>query len=186
MLAGQNDIGGVRAMHKMFGPIALVFAAATCGCDQRDPSPMAEPKSTKQLTALPSTAYLPVKNPFPNATETRLFVRIAYGKNDDQAWSKPGGRTLSAAQRSDFEAALRSTKPPEMIAACFVPHHFFRYYDQRGKQVGQIDVCFCCAGISASDAANLRLPPGQILDADYAKLRTLVRSVGEPTEVLCD
>lgn len=127
-----------------------------------------------------------VSHPFPDAKEVRLFVEKDYGKGGNAIFARPEGRVLKKDEVSDFEAALRVAKAPEEMAACFIPHHFFRYFDGQGKEIGEIEVCFCCAGVRASKGANISIGSDEILAADYAKLEALVHRLGEPTEVHCD
>jgi hypothetical protein len=126
-----------------------------------------------------STQVRKVEHPFPNASEVRLFVAVDYQKNGGEPiFSKENGLILSAADRVRFEDTLRFVATPEEMAMCFVPHHFFRYFDNKGKQVGEVEVCFCCAGTAARGS--------EILDADMEALKDLVLELGEPTQVLCD
>lgn len=122
--------------------------------------------------------------PFPAATSVRLFVEV--GANDGvPIFNNPAGHILTASQRANFEAALHMVKAPDEMAACFIPHHFFRYYDKQGKQIGEFEVCFCCDGIEVSGAPTLVADPSQMLSADYAKVKDLVRDLGEPTDIDC-
>ena len=164
----------LRSIWLLVMPLALV-----CGsCGQR-------PTDTQELGAVPDR---PVSNAFPTAAEVRLFVNDDYDEDGKPLFSNPAGRSLSASQRAEFESALRvhTTTPDESFAMCFIPHHFFRYYDKNGEQVGEVEVCFCCAGVQASGASNIPLTEDQILRADYDKLKTFVRSLGERTDVQCD
>jgi hypothetical protein len=72
------------------------------------------------------------------------------------------------------------------VASCFIPHHFFRYYDHSGRQIGEISVCFCCAGIEMEPSASLHLRPKQRFEVDYGKLKLLVSSWGERTDIQCE
>jgi len=72
------------------------------------------------------------------------------------------------------------------FAACFIPHHFFRYFDDSGKLVGELALCFCCAGVQQSEGSSVRLSEDQMLVADFRKLESFVASLGERTDVLCD
>ena len=130
----------------------------------------------------------PFRNPFPNAGEVRLFVESDYDAEGEPSYSKPKGRILTASQRAEFEAmiAVHTISPDEMFAACFIPHHFFRYFDTAGKQVGEVQVCFCCAGVQQSDGSNVRLTENQMLVADWGKLRSFITALGERTDVQCE
>lgn len=92
-------------------------------------------------------------------------------------------RTLSAEDRRDYEALLFTRPVPDRgeLAACFVPHHFFRYFDARGRQVGEISICFCCDGAASSG----NIPAGRELGADYGALEKLLRKWGVSTDVNC-
>ena len=134
-----------------------------------------------------STQVRKVEHPFPNASEVRLFVEVDYQENGGEPiFSKENGLILSAADRVRFEDTLRFVATPEEMAMCFVPHHFFRYFDNKGKQVGEVAVCFCCAETAATGSDKLKPEPDEILDADMEALKDLVLELGEPTQVLCD
>ena len=127
-----------------------------------------------------------IEDPVPNASEVRLFVEVDYDKNSGEPiFNKKNGVVLSATDRVRFEDTLRFVATPEAMAACFIPHHFFRYFDNEGKQVGEVAVCFCCAGTASSGSDKLKPRPDEILDADLKALKNLVLRLGEPTQVLC-
>jgi hypothetical protein len=140
---------------------------------------------TEELSA--HSPNKPFRNPFPSASELRLFVETEY---DDKGsiYSKPKGRALTASQRVEFESliAVHTISPDEMFAACFIPHHFFRYFDKAGKVVGEVEVCFCCEGVQQSDGSKVRLAEGEMLVADFEKLQSFVASLGERTDVQCE
>ncbi|MFN3228321.1 MAG: hypothetical protein ACK41P_00535 [Asticcacaulis sp.] len=127
-----------------------------------------------------------VKNPFPNATEVRLFVNTDYNQNGEPIFSHPQGRRLTQAQRYKLEKSLFLTPLPEYMAACFIPHHFFRYYNAQGQEIGEIAVCFCCDGVRVSGNTNLKVDTELIVSAKYEDLKTLVTALDEPTDVFCD
>jgi hypothetical protein len=128
-----------------------------------------------------------IEDPFPNASEVRLFVGVDYDKNSGEPiLSKENGVILSTADRERFEDTLHFKAMPDVMAMCFVPHHFFRYFDNKGKQVGEVAVCFCCAGTAASGSDRLNSKPDEILDADMKALEKLVLDLGESTQVLCE
>lgn len=88
---------------------------------------------------------------------------------------------------AEFESliAVHTISADEMFAACFIPHHFFRYFDKAGKQVGQVEVYFCCAGVQQSNGSNVRLTEDQMLIADWGKLHSFITALGERTDVQC-
>lgn len=78
------------------------------------------------------------------------------------------------------------TAAPDALDACFIPHHFFRYYDSGGKKVGEVAVCFCCEGLLTSGSKALETEDRAMVGADYPRLKALVAELGEPTDVFCD
>lgn len=116
-----------------------------------------------------------------------MFVNTHYDAEGEPVFSSRDGRLLSGSQRTWFESIIKvhTVAPDEAIAGCFIPHHFFRYFDKAGKQVGEVQVCFCCAGVAQSDTSNIRLTDNQMLSADFARLKLFVLSLGEPTNTQC-
>ena len=136
-------------------------------------------------------------HPFPEASEVRLLVGEPEYTLRDGVPIHPGkpGRLLTPEQRRQFEALLKVLTPVDLspqesrefgaMAACFIPHHFFQYFDARGHQIGEIAVCFCCGGIEmAPDRLNLK--DDRVFSVNYAKLEPLVQSWGERTNIDCD
>jgi len=124
-------------------------------------------------------------NPYPDASELRLFVHSNYDESGKPVLTKEAGRTLTAEERQAFERTLRIEPAPDEYSACFIPHHFFAYFDPEGKKVGEIEVCFCCAGVQASPEIVAPIGPDEVLSADYDALEKLVQSMGEPTDIEC-
>ena len=137
-------------------------------------------------TVAVSVADKPFRNPFPSASEVRLFVNTDYDDKGEPIYSK--AKLLTASQRAKLESmiAVHTISPDEAFAGCFMPHHFFRYFDQAGRLVGEVAVCFCCAGVQQSEGSNVRLTEGQMLVADFVKLKPFVASLGERTDVQCE
>lgn len=154
--------------------IAMGLLNASCG-----PAPITG-NNAQEITPVK-----PVTNVFPEATEVRLFVETAIGADGKSVFSKPSGLKLSPKQRAEFESSLTVQPQPQESAACFIPHHFFRYSNAKGRVIGEIEVCFCCAGVAVSGNSNIPIGPDQELSADYGKLEAFVRSIGEPTQVQC-
>ena len=133
--------------------------------------------------------------PFPEAKQLRLFIDT--GKTDRAGniiYARADGKELTSEQRGEFEKLLRIETPinvpPDsdywLLRSCFIPHHFFRYYDASGHQIGEISVCFCCAGIEMEPSTRLKLRDDQRFEVDYVKLKSLVSSWGEGTDIQCD
>ena len=124
--------------------------------------------------------------PFADASSVRLFVERGYDKQGNPMFTKSRGLLLSKDQRSKFEATLHSRKIPEAVIGCFIPHHFFKYYDKNDKEIGEFEVCFCCGGIRTNGASGIVIPSGHELSLDYKALESLIKALGEPTDILCD
>ena len=154
--------------------LAVGLSSASC-----DPAPVAE----NATEVAPSK---PASNAFPDATEVRLFVETRLDADGDPVLSKPNGLKLNPTQRAQFESYLVVEPIPESMTACFIPHHFFRYFDAKGRKVGEIEVCFCCGGVAVNGKAAILVAKDEHISADYRKLEAFVRSLGESTQVQCD
>lgn len=172
-------------MRKAISILGLLATLCLAGCGGDDSSRSSQQQPRAATISTPSASNA-VQNPFPGAKEVRLFVEKGHDPDGTPIFSRPGGRLLTADEVANFEGALRIEKAPEWMAACFIPHHFFRYYDEAGKQIGEIKICFCCLGVGASEGAKISVGSDQILAADYKKLEALVIRLGESTEALCD
>jgi len=177
----QWDSGMSQLINRL--PLfALLLALACTGC-HRQPST----DGKDWLAHKPAAAPLgPVRNAFPTAATVRLFVETGYSAGGDPIYSKPSGVSLTQRQRAQFEAALVVQPMPDEDAACFIPHHFFRYYDKSGKPLGDVAVCFCCGGVRASGSSNIVTGPNQELSANFGQVAQLIESMGEPINVLCE
>jgi hypothetical protein len=118
-------------------------------------TPYVDPDAGRTLLrTTPVTPYL-------EAVSVRLFVRGDFDGAEDYIESE--GRLLSGAQRKALEGALTIVsydRPPDAAAACFVPHHFIRYFDRLGKQIGEIAICLCCHGARATPDVAGPAPDG--------------------------
>ena len=158
-------------MSQRMGWLLLLIFAIIAGCSQGG-----------------SKVDTPVSRQFPEATSVRLFLEQQSTEMADEAWKAkhPSGIELSPSQRIQLEAAIYiETNDNKEMAACFIPHHYFRYFNQRGKQIGEISVCFCCAGVRI-DPYEKKLAGNQYVEAKYADITKLVDAMGVPTNVECD
>jgi hypothetical protein len=164
--------------------LLVTLGVALAGCGQLELPSEDAPTYVRWVTPA---------QPYPNAVAVRLTIE------NDHAWvgktlverSHPA-RTLSSAERQAFEHALHRVRllgfPPRESgadAACFVPHHFFRYYDARGRQIGQVAVCFCCLGAKAQPRLPFETGESDTLRVDLPAVKTLVQRLGLRTDVAC-
>jgi hypothetical protein len=163
--------------------LALLATALLLGCSDPASEPAAQSSAEPVGQAAGAQVAREVGNPFPSATEVKLFVNSGYDAEGHPIMS--GSRILTPAQRKAFEAALRIEPMPEALDACFIPHHFFRYYDEQGSQIGEIKVCFCCEGVQVSPGASAVPDSNEIFGADYSALKRLVQLMGERTDIEC-
>lgn len=56
------------------------------------------------------------------------------------------GGWLSGQEMASLRTSVRFGKPPDDIAACFVPRHAFLFYDASDRYLGFLTVCFECGG----------------------------------------
>lgn len=176
----------MTSRRTLFVTVAVILVIATLGWLAISQSGRQSPQvQTGSIVEHPSDK--PFRDPYPGAAEVRLFVETRDGGNEP-AFVKPAGRVLTEEQRVEFESliAIHTISPEDLFAACFVPHHFFRYFDGAGKLVGEIEVCFCCAGVQQSEGSKVRLSNDQMLVADFPRLESFVTSLGERTDVGCE
>ena len=132
--------------------------------------------------------------PWPEAIEVRLFVQdLSYEEQarTGASMSNPKGVVLTADQRATLDGSMSLyrivAENGEITAldACFVPHHFFRYYDKNGKQLGELAVCYCCRQIRPLPA--LRTPrDNEFWDFDFDGVGKMLEGMNIPTNVRCD
>ena len=176
--------------------LCAMAALAVCACDQ----PPSEAGPVQTAAVLKQTPHMdpdagrtllrtaPV-TPWPEAASVRLFVRGDYDGGEDYVEAE--GRLLSAAQRKALEQTLKIVsynRPPNSVAACFVPHHFIRYFDRRGQQIGEIAICLCCHGAQATPGVVGPVPKGvghHYLDFDEPAFRRVITGLGLPTDINC-
>jgi hypothetical protein len=175
----------VAEMNRLWVSVAVAFLGCV-GCGPTDSSAQQAQASSGE-TSRGSAPDRPIHNAFQTASEVRLFVNTDYDQNGEPIFSKPDGLLLTGNQRAEFESFLsvHTVSPDELFAMCFIPHHFFRYFDKTGKLVGEVAVCFCCAGVEQTGASNIKFTKDEMLSADYGKLKSFVSSLGERTDVQC-
>jgi hypothetical protein len=164
--------------------VLIAFGLALAACHKPPAPPPARPQGHVEVSAV---------QPFPEAASVRLFVEAGYDEKTDQPiYRDPKGLLLTPDRRRAYESLLQVKTPVNLppddeffwMTSCFIPHHFFRYFDKTGRQIGEIAVCFCCSGIDMTPS-RLRLRDEQRFSADYAKLEALIGSWGEPTNIHC-
>lgn len=176
----------------MLRTVALIVLAATlAGCGKATIEP---PPQGFGLTYL---RVMTRADPYPEAAYVKLAVENAeFDRRTGQVIDRPETvRVLSATERATFENGLHRERlvgiPPAEPAspACFVPHHFFRYYSATGQQVGEIKVCFCCGAFLATPGlpyGNGRGGPKDQFTINLRETKAFVRGLGLRTDVLCD
>lgn len=133
--------------------------------------------------------------PYQTATEVRLVVDNNDFDREFNLIERPETvRVLSGDERAKFEKTLYRVQvigpapegdlKPER-PACFVPHHFFRYYDRSGKQLGEIAVCFCCYQAQARPELPFEEDRRKWLAVDMLKVEALVKAMGLSTQQQC-
>lgn len=173
----------------------MIGALSLAGCDQ--PEQVQERQYPARSLVFEETVREPPREVFrralilpPEAVSVRLFVHVGDFSDPEKTFVEPDGRRLTRAQRKTFEDALAVVgydREADAVAACFVPHHFLRYYDATGRQVGEIAVCFCCDGVSATPDM-IGSVPADVKGAQIifgAELRQAVEALGLPVDVRC-
>lgn len=85
------------------------------------------------------------------------------------------GALLSATQVQTLLKAVTTYSPKDKYKACYVPHHAFVFYDDAGRPVAHLEVCFTCRRTKAS-------PAGIAESFDYSILWNLLHELGVPAE----
>ena len=162
---------------------AVLFLALACGLASCRPA------------ATPTSVTLPAEAPtkrltavHPQAVSVRMTV-VEDVLVDRKAWkferrerSPPGGYPLSPEQSARLRRAMLDTPVLEAQPACFIPHHFFHFYDRAGREVGSAAICFCCGGAQAEPAL---VGAGRELGYKTKEVRALVEELGSRTDVGC-
>lgn len=162
-------------------PVAAVLLAGCSGSDERSRQASAETSHQAPVEGSRRTPEI-----FPTAIEVRLFVDTEeQDASDGRTVSRESGLKLSVAQRAEFESLFYVDSAERAFAACYIPHHFFRYYDANGKQIGEIAVCFCCGQTQMEPASGMKLASNEYFDADFGKLEKFVQQLGKPTDIQC-
>lgn len=119
---------------------------------------------------------------FPEAT----YVQLYYSKN--LSGNLTAGPRLNAAQISMLKKSvyIRQPDPDESFPGCFIPHHFFRFFNAKGQQISEVQVCFCCGGFDVSGAGRLNVEDYEIFDGKLGRIESLVRELGVATDINCD
>jgi hypothetical protein len=126
---------------------------------------------------------------FPDGETVQLYYDVSDlppQQSDDRTHGYPvrAGPRLNADQRQRLEAAVsyRPIEPNEAFAGCFIPHHFFKYFDSSGKETGSVSVCFCCGGARlSSDSPG----SGSTEEIDYDEIQAIVTELGISTDLGC-
>lgn len=169
----------------------VLFAVLlVAGCEAPQSSTETERLAEVPFTPERLVSRTPVK-PYPQAVIARLFVQNGRGADGDLVYVLPDGRRLTNRERQAVEAtlSLSSYTAASADAACFVPHHFVRYYDAAGVQVGEIAICFCCAGVRATPDITGPVAEGADytrLDFDFEALKAVFQQMGVAIDFGCE
>ena len=162
----------------------LIALAVTLSLTLGSAGPGIEAKGGGATTAI---------HPWPEAAEVRVFVEdIPFDESQrtGKNMSKPDGIALTKSQRATLDKAVHLYRmtPKEYansaMVGCFIPHHFFRYYDRSGRQLGELAVCYCCGGIEFSPAIK-QLRPEEEWQFDFDGVEKMLKEIGVPTDVNC-
>lgn len=168
--------------------LALLAALTLAACSEVE-------EKADQVAAVdqgPTQIIRTALTPWPEATEVRMFVQDQPLSDDGQyGMSRPQGVALSDRQRGDLASAMSKVERRGAIerdealqAACFIPHHFFRYFDASGKQIGEIAVCYCCGNAEATPALVNDVARTSF-EADLDKIDDIIVELGFPVDVNC-
>ncbi|EGF91574.1 hypothetical protein ABI_29910 [Asticcacaulis biprosthecium C19] len=120
--------------------------------------------------------------PFAQASEVRLYINegmidvASDGKLNDGSFPA-GGIALTAVEFADLRKAAGFTTWKSGPKCC-IPRHAFVFYDDVGKYLGSLEVCFEC-GCSFLDGGLQ--PPFSQVKWDEAVFERIVKAHGQKT-----
>lgn len=134
---------------------------------------------------------------FPSAAKVRVFAGPAAwainidrqghatangpSPDDDRAVTVPArdGGWLTPAEIVTLKASVRFTRPPDAMGACCIPRHAFLFYDNAGRYLGHLRVCFEC-GCAAMEPFRPPSKDRTWIDWNYEALKRIVVAHGLP------
>ena len=128
---------------------------------------------------------------YPMGARVNLLIKNSL-LNGPELSTKPDGVDLTTAERLEFEQSIKKSVtvrpagkdyPGEGADACFIPHHFFRYYDAKGTKIGEVEICFCCTGGIAKPSLTTRNDEHEVFDVE--RIKALVGKMKLPTDASC-
>ncbi|ESQ91193.1 hypothetical protein ABAC460_06420 [Asticcacaulis sp. AC460] len=128
-------------------------------------------------------------NPFPEATEVRMYMHKDMIRVDDKGQVNEGsfpegGIAMAPADIGELNGpALTYIVPPEMVEAygCCFPRHAFLFYDKSGRFLGSIAVCFECHCVMTTRFPK-PLKGKDWLVWDEAIFKRIITAHGQPIE----
>lgn len=127
------------------------------------------------------------------AADVRLFIEGLPHReppSTQKLINNVNGISLTEDQRTILEQAIRKRRATyEDIygqPACFIPHHFFRFYDSDGAVFATLAVCYCCGGARLEGPAAARIMgEADFIDFDYFAVKGMLRRMSVPTDIDC-
>lgn len=167
--------------------VGIALSLSMAGSDRAGIEPAVSEQPTRGARGVKAAV-----RPWPEATEVRLFVEdLSYDERErtGATMSNPKGVALTATQRATLDESvtlyrMTAKEYGDYAAACFIPHHFFRYYDTSGRRLGELSVCYCCDGIEFSPAFQ-QLCPEEEWQFDFDGVEKMLKEMGVPTDVNC-
>ncbi len=162
-----------------------IVLLSLAGCENRDRNGSNEDSNNQIIEAVTKIERI---NPYPRAVRVNLLVGDI-GGSDLRLSTNPSGIDLNQEQIKELTASLQKVTVIEYgnqdsASGCFIPHHFVRYYDNEDKLIGDIELCFCCEGIMAYPSV-INDTKAQYLEADYERLKRMMKDMDVPTDVDC-
>lgn len=167
-----------RKFFSLVGRLAaLMVILLTCGDARED----------RRYYTYRTIADGPLINPYPKAVRAELYVaEFDYPDGDTKVVSREWShKALTPAQLAQIESNILRRHPDlnGAVAACCDPHHFIRYYDKKGLQVGEVAICFCCGCVRT-------MPIVQRMEAQEIafrreEMKALMQRLGVPIDVGC-
>ncbi|WP_411341575.1 hypothetical protein V6U71_07040 [Sphingopyxis sp. J-6] len=100
------------------------------------------------------------------------------------------GISLTDGQRAILGQSIHKKRATEedlsSLPGCFIPHHFFRFYDEEGVAFAELSVCYCCGGARLEGPAAAKIMgDADFIEFDYAAVKKMLLSMKVPTDINC-
>ena len=155
----------------------LFLGTLICACDQNSSSDVAKPHTEAQVARVVGYRFALPGDDTTNTPRESGFTLIDNSGTLNQDLLnelKVKDAILTTEQVDRLNFAVFGEHPMTSAAACYDPQHIFVRYDEHGKIVSSIEICFSCLNIHTSP----ELEEDQWRQHDFRSLARLCDEIG--------